>query len=250
MKTILLGLIFLLGATISNAQSKDTTAKGNKKSWTKFDLSNRANDHFMIQYGFDGWLGTPDTTSPSGFSRHFNFYFMIDKPSKTNQHTSVAYGLGLGSSNIFFTNKFVNLASPTSTLPFTNVTNASINHFKKFKLTTIFLEAPVEARYATNPTTPDKGYKFAVGLKFGYLITAYTKGKNAIDGNGNTLYGTAYRQKDYDSQFINHARVAATVRFGIGNFSLDGSYQITNFLKPNTGPTINPFSIGLKVSGL
>jgi len=250
MKTILLGCVFLLGVTMVRAQIKDTTAKGNKKGWAKFDLSNRANDHFMLQYGFDGWLGTSDTSAPSGFSRHFNFYFMIDRPSKTNQHTSVAYGLGLGSSNIFFSNKFVNLASQTGTLPFTNVTNASINHFKKFKLTTIFLEAPVEARYATNPATPDKGYKFAVGLKFGYLITAYTKGKDAVDGNGSSLYGPTYKQKDYDSRFINHARVAATARIGLGNFSLDASYQITNFLKANTGPAINPFSVGLTISGL
>ncbi len=250
MKKILFGCVFLFGVMFVNAQSTDTTGKGHKKNWTKFDLSNRANDHFMIQYGYDGWIGTPDTTSPSGFSRHFNFYFMIDKPSKTNQHISLAYGLGLGSSNIFFTNKYINLESQTPTLPFTDVTEASIQHYKKFKLTTIFAEAPLEARYSTNPAVPDKGYKFAAGVKLGYLITSYTKGKNAIDGTGNSIYGPTYKEKEYDTRFINHARVAATLRFGIGNFSLDGSYQITNFLKPNTGPVINPFSIGLTVSGL
>jgi len=249
MKKILLGFVFLTGVTIGNAQSKDTTGTGHK-NWTNFDLSNRANDHFMIQYGYDGWVNTTDTSSPSGFSRHFNFYVMMDKPSKTNQHISIGYGIGLGSSNMFFSNRYIDLKSQTQTLPFEDVTNASVNHFKKFKLTTIFLEVPAELRYATNPVTPDKGYKFAIGLKAGYLISAYTKGKNALDGSGASLYGSGYKDKEYDSEFINHVRVAATARIGIGNFSIDGSYQLTNFLKPNAGTIINPFSIGFTVSGL
>ncbi len=250
MKKLILGFVFILGATVSMAQRKDSTGTKHKTPWTKIDLSNRANDHFMVQYGVDAWANVPDTIAPSGFSRHFNFYFMIDKPSKNNQHVSVAYGAGLGSSNMFFKNKYINLKSPTSTLPFTDVTTASVNHFKKFKLTTIFLEIPLELRYATNPATPDKGYKFAAGIKAGYLITAYTKGKDALDGAGNSLYGPTYKVKEYDTRFINNTRVAVTGRAGYGNFSLDFSYQVTNFLKPNTGPTINPFSIGLTVSGL
>ena len=26
-----------------------------KRDWNKLDLSTRANDHFMLQYGLDGW---------------------------------------------------------------------------------------------------------------------------------------------------------------------------------------------------
>ena len=43
-----------------------------KKDWSKLDLSTRANDHFLIQYGDDAWPNVPDSINTSGFSRHFN----------------------------------------------------------------------------------------------------------------------------------------------------------------------------------
>src|SRR5437868_6276690 len=92
-----------------------------KKDWKKIDLSNRSNDHFMVQYGFDNWAGTNDSTKPSGFSRFFNAYIMLDKPFKTNPHMSVGLGVGVGSSNIFFNKRFVDVKATSPTLPFRNV---------------------------------------------------------------------------------------------------------------------------------
>jgi len=247
MKKLSLGFVFVLAIVMVKAQGTDTTGK---KNWKKIDLSNRANDHFMIQYGADGWGGMPDSANPSGFSRHFNFYFMLDKPFKTNPHMSIGYGLGIGSSNIFFKNTYINLKSGTSTLPFVNVSTSSVNHYKKYKLTTMFVELPLELRYAADPVTPDRGLKASIGVKLGYLINAYTKGKDALDAAGNTIYGPTYKEKEYDTRFINHTRVAATARLGIGNVSIDFSYQLTNLLKVNTGPVINPYSFGITLSGL
>ena len=47
-----------------------------KTDWSKVSLGNRANDHFLMEFGYDGWAGAPDTLNISGFSRHFNFYVM------------------------------------------------------------------------------------------------------------------------------------------------------------------------------
>src|SRR4051812_15788938 len=127
MKKILLGILCMMGVTAINAQDKDKDTK-KKIDWSKIDLSNRANDHFMIQYGYDGWLNTPDSATPSGFSRHFNFYFMYDKPFKTNPRFSVGIGVGLGSSNMFFENTYVQLKSTGLRLPFTDV--SATNHFE------------------------------------------------------------------------------------------------------------------------
>lgn len=217
-----------------------------KKDWKKIDLSNRANDHFMIQYGFDNWAGTNDSTKPSGFSRFFNAYIMLDKPFKTNPHMSVGLGVGVGSSNIFFNKRYVDLKSTTTLLPFRNVDSA--NHFKKFKLTTIFLEAPIELRYSSNPES-NKSFKVALGVKVGTLLAAYTKGKTLQDKNGNTI--NAYIQKESSKKYINSTRLAATARIGYGILSLYGAYQITPFLKDAAGRIeIRPYSIGLTLSGL
>lgn len=255
MKKILLVLFNVGMFTMANAQISDTLAIAKKKEtkpktdWSKLDLSNRANDHFMIQFGYDGWTNTPDSANPSGFSRHFNFYFMLDKPFKTNPHYSIGLGVGFASSNIFFKDTYIDIKSTSATtLPFKNV--SATDHFKKYKLTTTWIEAPLEFRYASNPVTPDKGWKAAVGLKFGLMLKAYTKGSNLLDANGNSKYGKGYAQKEYDKKFFNTNRIAATGRIGIGNFSLDGSYSLTGLVKSASGSSINPYSIGLTISGL
>lgn len=242
----------LLAATVIAKSQVDTTStitdSHPKKDWSKLDLSTRANDHLLIQYGGDSWPNVPDSINTSGFSRHFNIYIMLDKPFQGNPHFSMGFGIGIGSSNIFFSNTYVNLKSNTATLPFTNV--SSTNHFDKFKLTTTYLEIPVELRFAGNPAQPDKGFKAALGVKGGLLINAHTKGKNFVDSNGRSLYDRNYIQKESDKKFINSTLFAVTGRIGYGHFSIDASYQVTEFLKPTAGPSIHPISIGITLSGL
>ena len=251
MKNFSLLFLFITASVIAKCQVSDSGYSSNtapKKDWSKLDLSTRANDHFLIQYGFDAWPNVPDSINTSGFSRHFNMYFMLDKPFQNSPHFSLGIGIGVGTSNIFFSNTYVNLKSTTPTLPFTNVT--STNHFDKFKLSTGFIEVPLELRFAGNPAQPDKGFKIALGIKGGLLINAHTKGKNFVDSSGRSLYDKNYIQKESEKNFINSTRFAVTGRIGFGHISIDGSYQVTSFLKPGAGPVIHPIAIGLTLSGL
>lgn len=218
-----------------------------KKSRRKIDLSNRSNDHLMLQYGFDSWMGTNDSINPKGFSRFFNFYLMLDKPFRNNPRFSVGLGVGIGSDNIFFKNTYVDVKSTGPKLPFTKVD--SVEHFKKFKLTTMFLEAPVELRFSSDPEHNGRSFKIALGAKVGTLLKAYTKGKTLQDKNGNAI--NSYIEKQYDKRFFNSTRLSATARIGYGIFSLYGSYQLTSLLKDGAGPSeIKPYSIGICLSGL
>jgi hypothetical protein len=233
------------GRTTTDTTSGITTENTSRKTWSKIDLSNRSNDHFLLQYGVDRWAGTPDSISPSGFSRHFNVYFMFDKPFKTNPHFSVGLGAGIGSSNIFFSKTNVDIKAPGMRLPFSRAD--STDHFKKFKLTTVFLEAPVELRYNSNPGT-NKSFKMAVGAKVGTLINAHTKGKTLQNKNDQTIGD--YISKTSTKKFFNSTRLAATARFGYGIFAISGQYSITTLLKEVAGPEIRPYSIGITISGL
>ena len=250
MKKFFLLFLLVTVSVIARSQVDSTTtyAPSANKDWGKLDLSTRANDHLMIQYGVDSWGSVPDSINTKGFSRHFNAYVMLDKPFQGSPHFSVGFGLGLGTSNIFFSNTYVNLKSNTITLPFTNVT--STDHFDKFKLATGFIEIPVELRFSGNPVQPDKGMKASLGVKGGFLVSAHTKGKNYVDSTGRSIYDNNYIQKESDKKFINSTRFAVTGRVGYGHISLDASYQVTSFLKPAAGPTIHPIAIGLTLSGL
>lgn len=232
----------------ANTINRPLANEAPSKQWSKLDLSTRANDHFMVQYGLDMWPNVPDSINTSGFSRRFNAYIMLDKPFQSSPHFSIGIGVGIGSSNIFFSNTYINLKANTSSLQFSNVTLA--NHFDKYKLTTTFAEVPLELRYSGNPVQPDKGFKLAIGVKGGFLLSAHTKGKNLIDSSSTSIYDSKYIQKEYDKKFINSTRFAITGRIGYGHLSLDGSYQVTGFLKTGAGPIIRPVSIGLTLSGL
>jgi hypothetical protein len=202
----------------------------------------------MIQVSMDNWSGMPDSISShnKGFSRGLNIYFMLNKQFKNAPNFSIAGGLGIGSSNIFFQKMAIDLKSSSPLLPFTALDSA--NHFKKYKLSTSYLEIPLEFRYNSKPNSPNGGFKAALGLKIGTLINAHTKGKEVEDKNNHTI--ASYSQKESSKAYINSTRFMATARVGYGIFSIFGSYQLNNILKDGTGADMKLYQIGLTISGL
>ncbi|MEO6721354.1 MAG: outer membrane beta-barrel protein [Ferruginibacter sp.] len=218
-----------------------------KKDWSKVTLD-QAGDHFMISLTSDNWSGAPDSISSrkSGLSRGLNVAIMLNKPFKSDPRWSVALGVGVSHSSIFFKNTSVDVKAAGSVLPFRNLD--STDHFKKYKLATTFLEVPIELRYTFRPDEEKKSWKIALGIKVGTMLNAHTKGKTLQNKANSTLNN--FTEKESKKAFFNSTRLAGTVRVGIGNFSLIGAYSLTGFLKDGAGPTIRPYQIGLCISGL
>src|SRR5690606_256688 len=120
-----------------------------------------------------------------GFSKSFNVYFMFDFPFKTNPKLSIGLGPGISSDHIQFDKTYVGIRENSSTLQFRD--QSDTNHFKKTKLATVYLEAPVEFRYTANPLNSDKSFKFAIGLRVGTMLKAYTRNKTLQNKNGQAL---------------------------------------------------------------
>jgi Outer membrane protein beta-barrel domain len=240
MKKIVFVFIAFLSVTAVFAQDK-------KKS-DKKDFANRTGDHIMLQLSTDHWSGMPDSINnhTKGLSRGANIYVMMNKPFKNNPQFSIAYGIGFGTTNMYFKNYNIDIKSTTTKLPFTSLDSA--DHFKKYKLTTAFLEVPVELRWVKHPEKENKSLKAALGVKVGTLLNVHTKGKTLQNKSGGTV--NAFTQKETNKRFFNTTRIAATGRVGFGNLSLFGSYQVTALLKDGVGPVIHPFEIGICLSGL
>lgn len=238
MKKFLLG--FLLLSFIIPASAQEVTAK-KKKDWSNVDLSTK--DHLVIQYGGYSWLQKPDSINTGGFSRTFNMYFMFDYPFKTNPKFSIGIGVGIGSDNLFLKKTNVDLKN-NDRLYFNK---DSVNSYKKYKLVTAFLEAPVELRYTADPGNNNKSFKAALGLKIGTMINAHTKAKVTRDVSNEG----GYTSKVNDRNHFNNLRLAATARVGYGVFSLFATYQLNQLIKDGAGPVdVRPMSIGLTISGL
>ncbi len=241
MKKILSVLVFSLLATALFAQ--DSTARKNTRS-----LANRANDHLLIQLGYAGWGGAPDSVNnlKNGLSKSINVYLMWDFPFKTNPKLSMAFGPGISTDHILFSKAYIGIKDLTTTMRFSN--RSDTDHFKKTKIATAYLEAPVEFRYTADPFNSDKSFKMAIGVKVGTLLSAHTRSSKYENKSGNSL--NDYVEKESSKRFFNRNRLVGTARVGIGHLSLYGSYQLTPLFKEGMGPQVHPFSIGITLSGL
>ena len=238
MKKLLFIVIALVFVTAVSAQKKKI----------KEDFMTRAGDHFMLELTSDHWICAPDSIKNhfKGLSRGANVYVMLDQRFKGSPQFSVAFGLGVGTSNMYFKNMNVDIKAKTNKLPFNNLD--SLSRFKKYKLTTAFLEIPLELRFTANPENESKSIKAAIGVKVGTLLNVHTKGKTLLDKNGTTL--NSYTAKETGKGYFNSTRLQATARIGYGNFSLFGSYQFNNIFKDGVAADVKLFQVGLCFSGL
>jgi hypothetical protein len=206
----------------------------------------RANDHFMLQVGHTQWTGAPDSLRTTGLPRTFNMYFLFDFPFKTNPKLSTAIGAGVATDNVYFDKMSVGLTGTTETLQFRNL--ADTNHFKKYKVATTYLEAPIELRYRSNPANDRKSFKAALGVKVGLLVGAHTKGKE-LQNKTSSRIGD-YTEKLESKRYFNTNRISFTGRIGYGNLGLFGAYAATPLFKEGVAAAIRPLTIGITLSGL
>lgn len=214
----------------------------------KYDLTGRANDHFMFQFTYDTWTGTPDSIRDhmSGFHRGANVYLMLDKPFKGDPRMSIGFGLGAGTSNIYFKKMKVDVASNNRLLQFLETDTLKS---KKYKLNTAFLEVPLELRFSSKPDRPNQSVKAAVGIKAGTLLSVHTKQKDELLSTGQTIQEGIWKEKS--KKYFNTTRISVTARVCYGIFGLYGSYSLTPMFKSGVASQdTRLLQIGLSISGL
>lgn len=227
-----------LALTAQSAAAQDVVKDDNKND-SKTAVVKKSRDFLMLQIMYNGWLNTPDSIKTKGLNRGFNAYVCYDFPIKKS-HFSFAAGLGIGVDNIYLDNQEIVLNDVVDSNAQARFIPESIA-YKRYKVTTTYLEAPFELRFFGNKNNRNKGFKAAVGLRVGTLIGAHTKGKED---------GTKIVYKTNTKNYLETWRFAGTVRVGYGNFTLMGTYNLTNLYKDNQGPPITPFSVGLCITGL
>jgi hypothetical protein len=233
-------LSFLLLASVGGKAQEPTGPSGTEEKKMKV-ISKPSRDFLMFQITYEGWAGKPDSIKSSGFNRGFNAYLCYDFPI-SKSHFSFAAGVGVGTANIYFQDQRVSVSDTGAAASQIRFLPEDYD-YKRFKLTSAYLEAPFELRYFGNKENRNKGFKAAIGLRVGTLINAHTKGRRSVDG-------AKLVEKDNTRRYFETYRFAGTVRLGFGNFTLLGTYNINTLFKTGLGPEITPYSIGLCITGL
>lgn len=229
-------ILLLANSVFSFAQSGNSTSVKSSKS----NFGSPSRDYVMLQAGYDTWLNVPDSIKLGGIGRFFNAYICYDNPIQKSNF-SFAAGVGIGTSNIYLKNQVVQMSDSSIQISF--LPEGAVD-YKKYKLTTAYIEAPFELRYFTNKENRNKGFKASVGLRVGTLVSAHTKGKY-------TFQNKPISDKVVTKRYFENWRYALTMRAGYGNFSVFGAYQISNVFRLNNGPeNIRPIQIGVCLSGL
>jgi hypothetical protein len=203
--------------------------------------------------GYDNWANKPDSANISGFNHSLNFYFMMDFPFKTDQRLSIGVGAGLGSSQIYFNRTYPLIANNPNVQQLVWATSAGGasggDHYKRFKLVTNYFEIPVELRFALDPEHMDKSWKFAIGTKIGYLLTAYTKGVDPQSSAGGNI-GGGIVDKESSKQYFSSFKFEPTIRVSKGVIGIFGQFQANSLIKGSAGYSAFPFAGGIVLSGL
>ncbi len=202
----------------------------------------------LINLNFDSWIGHPSTVSPKWFSSRGVDVAILYDYIIAKSRFSVAGGVGFNSHNIHmeaFPIEYAIKSGGTYTKlgpSFFDGKNINVN-----KLSTNFVDIPIEFRYRSKPHKNGKRIAASVGFKLGWLVQSHTKTKTDEEFFYQGL-NFGRKAKTYDIPNLTKFRYGLTARVGYANFYLNFFYSLTPLFKDGRGTEAIPISIGIGVS--
>ena len=187
---------------------------------------------FGLDVFTDIWQDTPQELEPKTLNPGVNLFGSYNYMFG-NSNDSFSPGIGLSVHNLYSDSWLYASADTINFIPIEGV------NFKKSKLTTTYLDIPLEVRYKS------KGeFRLAVGFKFGFLMKAQTKYKGEdylSDASSNVIikYGKFNN--------VEKNRYGFTGRIGYKWLNLWGYYQLSSLFTEGKGTQMYPISIGITV---
>lgn len=224
-------LLIILLFTTAMASAQDAKLGILKRLTTRVDLFT------------DIWQIKNDSIKPGSVNPGISVYIMLDNPMGEGKSPwSYAFGAGITSENLF-NNVFIGYKPNTANVNetyFYHIPKTSAGKaisYKKNKMVFTFLDIPFELRYRSS-----KGFKVAVGGKYGLLMGFHTKYKG--DDPNATKLGFIKR-KETTSTNMQTSRYGATLSVGYKALLFTGYYQLSKVYKDNVGPDMYPISLGI-----
>lgn len=188
---------------------------------------------FSLELGINSPLDAPQRFDAALWgSRTINVYYMYEFRLMDSKFSLVP-GIGLGLERFKFKNGATLGYNANDSLKlFLPSETPEIAGERKSQLVTNYLDIPLELRFTSNPSDPNRAFKIAFGGRVGYLYDSFTKTKYKEDGE-------TKQYKDKQNFNLTRFRYGVYTKFGIGNFALFGYYNLTPLFQEGKGPYQN-----------
>lgn len=192
-------------------------------------------DQFILNLLSNSLLNTPENMDMMPVSVGAETYYMSTLVG-ANSSLSVALGLGVGVNNYH-----------NNCIPYDSV---EVTYFKqipgeyeyiKNKITTAYVDIPLEIRFKTKPNLKKRNFKVAIGGKVGYMISSYIKYKGE---DFRTASNKMVKFKEYNLNNLVPLRYGTFLRIGYGKVNLLVNYTLSTLFEKNKGPDVVPVSFG------
>ncbi len=174
-------------------------------------------------------LDEPDGVEFRGFNPGVNIYGMYNYPIP-NSRLSLAIGLGLGMHNLHSNAALMDTSNVSFFTPYADGVDYKIN-----KLQLTYVDIPAEFRFKS-----EKGFRFAIGVKAGFMLSAHTKYKGDNPAGGRDI-----KIKEGKLPNLENWRYGPTVQIGYKWINFMGFYSLSTIFDETAGPAIYPVSFGI-----
>ncbi|NJB71000.1 hypothetical protein GGR42_001462 [Saonia flava] len=180
-------------------------------SQSNFEDSKYLEDQFYLGITYNFLLDKPEGASQRSFSYGLQGGFIKDIPLNTERN--VGFGIGLGYAvNSYYTN--IQAEEVDNEIEYRVLLSEDNVDFKRNKIETHLIEAPIEFRWRTSNATDYKFWRIYTGIKFGYVIGA--RSKFISDSTKLSFSNSDVRQFNY----------GLTFNFGYNTFNFQAYYAL------------------------
>lgn len=196
----------------------------------------------LVDFGFNFWTDQPENLSTRMWgSNSIGVYY--NQRVRFNDYISFYPGAGFTFDKYAFKENFTWLRDDDGSVSLDTLTGGVM--LTKNKISTAYLEIPVEFRIHPFKTVNGEGFFIGLGAMGGMRIGSHTKIK--YDLNEETL-----KEKLYDSFGIERFRYGVQARLGFKSFHLFGKMYLNDlFEQAPSADGVSPrvFSLGVNFSG-
>jgi len=187
----------------------------------------------------DNWDGLPTDINFEDFNVGVNLYYSY--PFVINENFGFAIGGGFSWHNLYSNGIPMEMTDSVSGIyagtQFMKIPNGTI--YKKNKMALTYFDIPVEFRIKTYET---KKFRFAIGGKLGFLLSARNKYKGEQMTGDFQSFSEKVRLKH-----IHFFRYGITSRIGYGMWNFYVFYSLSELFVHPDSPTMIPLSFGISI---